>query len=143
VLTYLLDVNVLIGLIDPTHVHHYAIHAWFNADGRQSWASCPITENGVLRIASHPSYPNPQGSPSAVAAVVQKLCELPGHVFWPDEISLLDGRYVEPGRLLTHKQITDSYLLALAASRGGKLATLDRRLSAAAVLGGPAALHQI
>ncbi len=142
-LTYLLDVNVLIGLIDPTHVNHHAVHAWFATDGRHSWATCPITENGVLRIVSHPGYPNTQGSPAAVASVLRKLRALPGHVFWPDDISLLDTSHIESSRLLTHKQVTDSYLLALAAARGARLATLDRRLSAAAVHGGPAALHHI
>ena len=28
-MTYLLDVNVLIALIDPTHVSHDAAHHWF------------------------------------------------------------------------------------------------------------------
>jgi toxin-antitoxin system PIN domain toxin len=143
VLTYLLDVNVLIGLIDSTHVSHQAVHVWFAADGRHSWATCPTTENGVLRIVSHPAYPNRQASPAAVAAVLRRLRELPGHVFWPDDISLLDSNQIEPGHLLTHKQVTDSYLLALAADRGARLATLDRRLSADAVEGGAAALHHI
>jgi toxin-antitoxin system PIN domain toxin len=143
VLTYLLDVNVLIGLIDPTHVSHEAAHGWFEAEGSQSWASCPITQNGVLRIVSHPAYPNAQASPAAVAHILQKLLHLPGHVFWLDDISLLDRRHIDTGRLLTHKQVTDTYLLALAAAHGGKLATLDRRLSTAAVPGAAAALHQI
>jgi predicted nucleic acid-binding protein len=133
----------LIGLIDPTHVSHDAVHAWFAAEGAPSWATCPITENGVLRIVGHPAYPNTPGSPCAVADTLRKLCALPGHVFWPDGISLLDRPRADANRLLTHKQVTDSYLLAMAAARGGKLATLDRRLSTAAVEGGPSALHII
>jgi predicted nucleic acid-binding protein len=66
-----------------------------------------------------------------------------GHVFWDDDISLLDPRYVDPGLLLSHKQVTDTYLLALALAHGGKLATLDRRLSPSAVMGGQGVLHQI
>ncbi len=119
------------------------MHTWFEAEGRHGWATCPITENGVMRIVGHPAYPNTPGSPASVADVVQNLLVHPGHVFWPDAISLLDRRHVDAGRLLTHKQVTDTYLLALAASRGGKLATLDRRLSAAAVHGGAASLHLI
>jgi predicted nucleic acid-binding protein len=119
------------------------VHSWFEAEGRHSWATCPITENGVLRIVGHPGYPNTPGSPAAVADVLERLVNLPGHVFWPDAISLLDRQHVDAGRVLTHKQVTDTYLLALAASRGGKLATLDRRLLAVAVLGGAAALHLI
>ena len=30
---FLLDVNVLIALIDPTHVGHEAVHKWFAATG--------------------------------------------------------------------------------------------------------------
>jgi predicted nucleic acid-binding protein len=119
------------------------VHAWFEAEGRHGWATCPITENGVMRIVGHPGYPNTPGSPAAVAVVVQKLLDHPGHVFWPDAISLLDRQYVDADRLLMHKQVTDTYLLALAASSGGRLATLDRRLSAVAVQGGAAALHLI
>lgn len=100
-----------------------------------------MTENGVIRIVGHPSYPNTPGSPAAVAKILQAMLELPGHNFWPDEISLLAEENVDPGRLLTSAQVTDSYLLALARSKGGKLATLDRRLSTAAVSDGRAALH--
>ncbi len=142
-LTFLLDVNVLIALIDPTHVNHGAVVEWFQAEGSASWASCPITENGVLRIVSHPNYPNTPGAPAIVGRVLGRLLGLPGHVFWPDEISLMDPARADTGRLLTHKQVTDSYLLALAVARGGRLATLDRRLSAAAVPGGAAALQVI
>lgn len=135
-MTFLLDVNVLIALIDPTHINHDSAHDWFEAVGQGSWATCPMTENGLLRIVGHPKYANTPGSPAAVAGVLARLRAQPGHVFWPDDISLLDPQRVDAGRLLTHKQITDSYLLALAIAHGGKLATLDRRLSTAAVYGG-------
>ncbi len=142
-MTFLLDINVLVDLIDPTHMNHDPVHIWFAAEGHRSWATCPITENGVLRIIGNSHYANSPGSPTAVADVLSRLCALPGQIFWPDDISLLDKRRVDAGRLLTHKQVTDSYLLALSAANGGKLATLDRRLSAAAVTGGAGALHLI
>lgn len=105
---FLLDVNVLIALIDPAHVHHDTAHAWFKANGRQSWASCPLTENGVVRIVSHPKYPNCIGSPGLAADVMARFCALRGHVFWADDISLLDGKLINPSRLLGSSQITDS-----------------------------------
>ncbi len=142
-MTFLLDVNVLIALIDPTHISHGDAHGWFAKEGSASWATCPITENGVLRIVGNPRYPNTPGSPAVVAAVLGRLRTVPGHAFWPDDISLLDGRYVEAERLLTVGQVTDSYLLALAVAHGGQLASLDRRLSVAAVLGGEPALRLI
>jgi predicted nucleic acid-binding protein len=71
--TYLLDVNVLIALIDPSHVGHDAAHGWFANTGFLSWATCPITENGVIRIVGHPKYPNSAGSPAAVVPIVSRL----------------------------------------------------------------------
>ncbi|MCG6114082.1 MAG: PIN domain-containing protein [Mesorhizobium sp.] len=142
-MTYLLDVNVLIALIDPNHVAHQQAHEWFKATGQDDWSTCPLTENGVIRIIGHSSYPNTLGSPAAVSGIVKALRALPGHSFWPDEISLVSCDGVDPQRILTAGQVTDTYLLALAKSRGGSLATLDRRLSTAAVKDGRAALHLI
>ena len=142
-MTFLLDVNVLIALIDPAHVGHDAAHRWFEAEGRQAWATCPLTENGVIRIVGHPNYPNTPGSPAAVAAIVTQLRTLPGHVFWPDDISLVGAAHVDPTQILTSGQVTDTYLLALALAHGGRLATFDRRLSVKAVRGGKGALHVI
>jgi toxin-antitoxin system PIN domain toxin len=138
--TFLLDVNVLIALIDPVHVGHDAAHRWFEAEGAAAWATCPLTENGVIRIVGHPKYPNTPGSPAAVTGIVAGLRGLPGHVFWPDDISLFGANHVDPAHILTPGQVTDSYLLALAVAHGGRLATFDRRLSVKAVTGGKGAL---
>ncbi|MDY7522740.1 TA system VapC family ribonuclease toxin [Sphingomonas sp. 10B4] len=142
-MTYLLDVNVLIALIDRRHVNHDVAHRWFSETGHAAWATCPLTENGVLRIVGHPRYANTPGSPAAVVPVLASLCALPGHVFWPDAISLLDEQHVTGAKLFTSAQLTDTYLLALAASRHGKLATLDSRVAVQAVPGGKASLHVI
>jgi toxin-antitoxin system PIN domain toxin len=141
--TFLLDVNVLIALIDPVHVGHEAAHHWFEAEGKSAWATCPMTENAVIRIVGHPKYPNTPGSTAIVAEIMTRLRALPGHKFWPDDISLVDADHVDVGEVLTSVQVTDTYLLALAVTHGGKLATFDRRLSTKAVKGGKAALHQI
>jgi toxin-antitoxin system PIN domain toxin len=142
-MTFLLDVNVLIALIDSGHIQHDAAHGWFAAHGGHAWATCPLTENGVLRIVGHPRYPNSPGSPAAVMPVLAGLCALPGHVFWPDDISLVDSTRVDAGRLLSSGQLTDSYLLALAHAHQGQLATFDRRLVTDAVHGGSQAVHLI
>ena len=139
-MAYLFDVNVLIALIDPGHVQHDIAHDWFATDGLRSWATCPITENGALRIVGHASYPNSPGSPAAVAPLLRTMRSLDGHVFWRDDISLLDEGTVDATRLLNSAQTTDSYLLALAYTHGGQLATLDRRFVVAAVHGGAGAL---
>jgi len=141
--TFLLDVNVLIALIDPTHISHDAAHDWFGREGRLSWATCPMTENGVMRIVGHANYPNTPGSPAQVAAVISRVRNQPGHAFWPDDISLVAADHVDQAQILTSGQVTDSYLLALAVAHQGRLATFDRRLSTKAVKGGKAALHLI
>lgn len=140
---FLLDANVLIALMDPAHVHHGRAHTWFKASGSRAWASCPLTQNAVLRIVGSPRYPNSPGTPAAVGILFARFLELPGHQFWPDDLSLLGNRQVRASSLLSSSQITDSYLLALAVAHGGQLATLDGHLRPAAVIGGDSGLHCI
>ena len=140
---FLLDVNVLIALLDPTHTQHDAAHDWFERQGCKAWATCPLTENGVLRIIGHARHPNSPGTLAAVAQLMTTLRGLPGHVFWPDDISLLDNELFDPTRLLSSAQVTDSYLLALACAHGGQLASFDRRLVVDAVRGGAHGLHML
>lgn len=142
-MTYLLDVNVLIALVDPRHLFHDTANRWFQATAKASWATCPITENGLLRIVGNPRYQNPIGPPSEIAGLLRLLRQMDGHVFWPDGISLSDKDLVDPAALATIDQITDTYLLALAVHNGGRLATFDRKLSTRAVSNGAPALHLI
>lgn len=142
-MTYLLDVNVLIALMDPAHIDHERAHEWFEATGRHSWASCPVTECGVMRVLGNPRYPNSPGTPASAARMLEELWSLSGHVFWPDDISPVDEQRFDTARLLSAGQVTDSYLLGLAVAHGGQLGTFDRRLIAEAVRGGAAGLHVI
>lgn len=139
----LLDVNVLIALIDPRHVHHEPAHRWFAARGSAPWASCALTQNAVLRIVGHPRYPNTPGSPAAVSAILRQLASHPQHLYWNEAPSLLGLPHVDPAALIDAGQITDTYLLALAVHHGGRLATLDQRLSTRAVSGEDHALVRI
>lgn len=141
--TYLLDVNVLIALIDPAHLQHDQAHDWFSRVGRQSFATCPITENGLLRIIGHPKYPNSPGPPSVVAQSLAAIRVLTGHKFWSDNISIADHSHVATALLSSHSRVTDSYLLALARAHGGRLVSMDRRLATGAVPGGAAALELV
>lgn len=136
--TWLLDVNVLLALLDPVHVHHDLAHAWFASEGA-SWASCGVTQNGALRIMAHPRYGNAVASAAVAAELLSDLCRQPGHVFWPSDFSLLDSPLIDRERLLASDQVTDTWLLALAVRHGGRLATFDKRLVTSAVLGGEAA----
>jgi toxin-antitoxin system PIN domain toxin len=141
VTAYLLDVNVLLALADPMHVHHEAAHRWFASRESPAWATCPITENGFVRVASHPGYPNRPGDVPVVLSVLRQLCAAQGHQFWSDDVSL--PAVLRPGAVVTHAHVTDVYLLGLAVHRSGQLATFDARIPAAAVQGGGRALEVI
>jgi toxin-antitoxin system PIN domain toxin len=142
-MTYLLDVNVLIGLLDREHLFHEAAQSWFMSEGAHGWATCPLTENAVLRILGDARYPIGPGTPAAAAQLLAEMRGYGAHAFWSDEISLLDAPGLDLKSILRAADVTDTYLLALAAHRGGRLATFDRRLSTVAVAGGAEALQLI
>lgn len=130
----LLDVNVLIALLDAGHVHHELAMSWLESEIQHGWASCPITQNGCIRIMSQPNYP----AALPVGQVAERLAEASAsadHLFWPADVSLLENGVVEWQRMLGHRQVTDAYLLALAMLHGGRLVTLDRRIDFDAVRG--------
>lgn len=139
----LLDVNLLLALCDPRHVHHERAHRWFSAKGRSAWATCAIVENGFIRIASHPSYPNSPGRASVTADLLRRFRRTGGHHFWSDDVSLMDQALFRLGVALTSNQTTDVYLLGLAVKHGGKLATLDTSIPTSAVIGGEFALEEV
>jgi len=130
----LLDVNVLIALLDSDHSLHITATNWFKGHARNGWASCPITQNGCVRVMSSPGYPGAL----PVLAVVERLA-MAGksglHEFWPDDVSLLDAALLDPSRIHGPRQITDLYLLALAVKHGGSFVTFDRLISMDAVKG--------
>jgi uncharacterized protein len=130
----LLDVNVLIALLDAAHVHHGSARAWLEANIAAGWASCPLTQNGCIRILSQPAYPGAE-APAAVAARLAGAAGARWHEFWADDLSLLDPGVLDWRQLLGSRQLTDAYLLALAVRRGGRLVTLDRSVPLAAVPG--------
>ena len=139
----LLDVNVLIALIDPQHVHHHLAHDWFQAHGGDGWATCPLTQNALLRILGNPHYPNSPGSPAVLMPLLHELLAHPDHLFWTDSLSWNETDLFVKDELLHHGQITDAYLLALAVHHNGILISFDNRLSPRSVRGGEGALQLI
>jgi predicted nucleic acid-binding protein len=101
VTAYLLDVNVLLALFDPNHINHESIHDGFASKEGHSWATCPLAENGFVRVASHPSYPSSPGRPAGLLKQLHEFCEAKGHVFWTDEVSLRDSKVFSRAGLLT------------------------------------------
>ena len=123
---------MLIALLDSDHTSHDSAINWFSKHARRGWASCPITQNGCIRIMSNPGYPNPL----PVQAVIERLadaCHQDIHEFWPDEVSLLDSDVVDSTRIHGARQLTDIYLLALAVRHEGRLVTFDTAIPLAAV----------
>jgi predicted nucleic acid-binding protein len=68
---------------------------------------------------------------------------LSGHRFWPDDLSIANSEFFAPELLSSHSRVTDSYLLALAHAKGGRLATMDQKLATEVVHGGKRALALI
>jgi hypothetical protein len=140
---FLLDVSTLLAILDPRHRFHDAAHAWAAGDPDARWMTCPMVQNGAIRVASQSSYPNHLGSAADVRAILAAFCVGARHRFCPDDISLLDDAHVARPERLTPGGVTDVYLLALARRHGARLATFDRRIPADAVAGGAAALSMI
>lgn len=130
----LLDINVLVALFDPNHVHHEAAHGWFSRNRRNGWASCPLTENGLVRILSNSAYSGGHEAASTVRERLERFCASGQHTFWADQVSLRDDRRFDLSGV-THRQLTDVYLLGLATDKGGRLATLDRSIPVRSVIG--------
>jgi hypothetical protein len=128
----LLDVNVLIALLDGSHIHHERATRWLASEIEAGWASCPITQNGCIRMLSQPAYPN--SVPAAqVAQRLAEAAQYPSHQFWHDSFSLLEPRQLAWERILGSRQVTDAYLLALAVQQGGRFVTLARGIPLDAV----------
>lgn len=129
----LLDVNVLIALFDADHSLHAQALRWFDDNGKAGWASCPLTQNGCIRVMSQPSYPNPLPV-HVISGRLREAVSHPQHEFWPDSVTLLEPDVIDTTRIHSPKQLTDVYLLALAVANGGRFVTFDRALPLAAVV---------
>lgn len=140
-MTALLDINVLIALLDGDHVHHAAATSFLENLGPEGWATCPLTENGVLRILGRPVSSGGIGSPEEVRKHFRAWCDYRGHQFWRDDVSLMDGRLFTS--LADSRHLTDLYLLGLAVKHGGRLVTFDAGIDVSSVRGGPTAYHLI
>lgn len=134
-MTALLDVNVLIALFDTEHIHYETAHDWFESTGRGLWATCPLTENGFVRIVASPRYPGRRTTVAEAAECLRRSCQSDDHVFWPDSLSLRGREHLIAASIRGYRQITDVYLLALAVHHDGVLTTFDDSLPITAVPG--------
>lgn len=129
----LLDVDVLVALFDPAHIHHEAAHEWFGAQGGAGWATCPITENGFARVVSHPGYPGRRVTVGDALERLVAFADSGNHHFWPDSTSLRRRSRIDTRLLEGHDRIRSAYLLLLAVENEGRLATFDAEVPLGAV----------
>ena len=130
-MTSLLDVNALISLLDANHEHHAAITGWFGQNNDR-WASCPITQNGYLRIVTQERHPNRISIKEAIKTLSQAV-STPDHEFLSDDISLLDQTACRARAHPRAQAVADIYLLALSVYRGARFVTFDEGVSRVAV----------
>jgi toxin-antitoxin system PIN domain toxin len=130
----LLDINVLIALLDADHVFHERAHTWWATNAGRGWASCPLTENGVVRIMCNPGYSRKIRLVSS--ELIRRLASFAAnsdHDFWADDLSLRDKAHFVADRIHGSRQVTDIYLLGLAASRAARLVSFDANIPVSAV----------
>jgi len=127
--TSLLDVNMLVALTWPSHVHFEPANEWFARHAHAGWATCPMTQCAFVRLSSNPTIFPDAVEPLEALAMLRAWTAHESHEFWPDTPALYDD-VMPTGMLAGHRQVSDAYLLGLAISRGGRLVTLDRGLEA-------------
>lgn len=137
---FLLDVNTLLALLDPVHVFHDSAHRWLEEVVDLRWLTCPLVQNGFLRVVSQSTYPNRLGTTQEARAILQAFCDDPRHEFCPDNISLLTVDILSLPERLTPSRVTDLYLLSLARHNGVRLATFDRSIPVDAIQQGEQSL---
>lgn len=140
---FLLDINALLSLLDPLHIHHEDAHRWYDESSPVQLLICPHVENGVMRVASQPRYPNCLGTSGHVRQALQKFMTQLKVERCESHASLMDNSLLRKPELLTPASIADLYLLALAVANKAKLATFDKRIQPAAIQSGVAALEII
>jgi toxin-antitoxin system PIN domain toxin len=131
----LLDVNLLVALFDPDHIHHELAHDWFADHRAGGWATCALTENGLVRVLANPSYGSAVSRPAELLPRLQQFCASGHHAFWAETVSFRDETIFKSAFVAGHRQVSDLYLLGLAKKMGGCLATFDHGISLGAVVG--------
>jgi toxin-antitoxin system PIN domain toxin len=134
----LLDVNVLVALVTPEHVHHEIAHDWFADHHERGWATCAVTENGFVRVVTQLPRDESDLRPETAVEYLRRFCASKTHQFWPDRVSLTDSKVFKTAYLRGHRQVTDVYLLGLATTMRGCLVTFDSSIPLKAVVGATA-----
>ena len=130
----LLDANVLIALFDENHVFNDRAHTWLEAHAEEGIATCPLTENALVRTLTLPNYSESlQCTPAEIIGALSDFVAAHDHEFWPDSLSVRSGKDFRTKRILGSRQLTDIYLLSLAVAQRGRLVTFDSKIPLSAV----------
>lgn len=121
----ILDVNVLVALAWPSHIHHRSAREWFDSEGKNGWATCPITQSGFIRVSSNPRAVDPAVSPREARALLNQIVHLGRHEFWPADLDFLSDSKIPLRDVMGYRQVTDAYLLGLTIEHHGILVTFD------------------
>jgi toxin-antitoxin system PIN domain toxin len=125
----LLDVNVLVALAWPNHIHHELAHLWFEKNHANGWATCPLTQSGFVRVSSNRGITPEAKTPAEALVLLKRITEVEGHVFWMDDVDLTRSEMIATDRIQGYRQVTDAHLVALAIRHRGRLATFDRGIA--------------
>ena len=125
---WLLDANLLIALTHSAHIHHAEAHTWFAAHPKRRWATCALTQLAFVRLTSNPKVVGSEVTPAEAMRALATMAAQAAHEYWADTPEPLQLATLQSAALVGHRQVTDAYLLGLAALRNQPLATLDRGL---------------
>jgi len=124
---FLPDINLLVAAHLANHQHHDLALGWLRS--ADHFATCATTEQGLVRLLSNPAVNSGASIVDALAALA-RVRRRRQHQFWAEQASL-DAPGIDTARMTGHRQVSDFHLLNLAASRGGQLVTLDKRIEPA------------
>ena len=119
-MNYLLDVNLVLALLDTSHVHHQRVRRWIaTLTPNDSILLCPWCEAGYVRIAlATRAVPDRAEAQRLLAALRGGRAR---------RRALADDSHATalPVWVQTPAQVGDGHLLALAQAHHAHLATLD------------------
>jgi toxin-antitoxin system PIN domain toxin len=130
--TDLLDVNLLVSLAWPNHVHHELARRWFRTRPAEPWGTTPVTESGFVRVSSNRAAIPTAVTPPEAMELLARIRRVPGHIFLADDVEEVLGGQIDSARVVTHSLVTEAHLLAVARRHGARLVTLDRGVTALA-----------
>ena len=126
----LLDVNVLIALFHERHIR-ITISPTIGSPITTTlgWATCPLTENGLLRILGNPARRGHLHSDQPAVRYLRGSAPASSHAFLAGRrFPFATSASSTSPRSAGHRQVTDVYLLGLAVTHGGRLVTFDQSI---------------